>query len=186
MVDPINAVTYGVVAAALLAIGLGVWALVIASYASGIVRVTTVWLFIRWRPDLRLASFAMWRELARFARHIVASEFFVQVRASSTPHFSAGSWVGTAGRVPVRVEDGDAGGEPVTTAGAYVLFPAYGDIATSRERFRAAFLRSLRVFGALAYPSALRSLRWAPRLPWRFLGEPRRVAGHVLAALRWQ
>ena len=124
VVDPINAVTYGVVAAALLAIGLGVWALVIASYASGIVRVTTVWLFIRWRPDLRLASFAMWRELARFARHIVASEFFVEVRGIPQHRTSRPvPGIGTAGRVPVRVEDGDAGGDAGDYGGGLCLVP---------------------------------------------------------------
>ena len=184
VVDPINAVTYGVVAAALLAIGLGVWALVIASYASGIVRVTTVWLFIRWRPDLRLASFAMWRELARFARHIVASEFFVEVRGILNTAL-LGRFLGLAplGEYRFGWRMATQAAMPVTTAGAYVLFPAYARIADESERFRAAFLRSLRVFGALAIPVSFALAPLGTQIAVAFLGEPWRVAGHVLAAL---
>jgi hypothetical protein len=66
-------------AATLLAIGMGVWAFVIATYVSSFIRIATVWLFTQWVPDLRTSSFALWRELAHFARHIVASELLRQI-----------------------------------------------------------------------------------------------------------
>ena len=44
VIDPINALAYGVTAAVTLAAGLGVWGLVIATYASAILRVSVAWL----------------------------------------------------------------------------------------------------------------------------------------------
>jgi PST family polysaccharide transporter len=184
VIDPLNAIAYGAAAATLLAVGLGVWGLVIATYASGLFRVATVWLFTRWVPDLSLVSFAMWRELARFGRHIVASEFLRQIRGIVNTAL-LGRYVGLAplGEYRFGWRLATQAALPVTAAGAYVLFPAYARIADDPDRFRAAFLRSLRLFAAIAVPVSFALAPLGTQIAVAFLGEPWRVAGHVLAAL---
>ena len=184
VVDPIDAVTYGIVGATLLALGLGVWGLVIATYVAGFVRIAAVWLFVRWAPNLRLVSFAMWRDLARFGRHIVASELLRQVRGIANTVL-LGRFLGLAplGEYKFGWRMATQAAIPVTTAGAYVLFPAYARIAEDSERFRAGFLRSLRLVSAFALPVSFALVPLGTQIAVAFLGEPWRLAGHVLAAL---
>ena len=75
VINPINAAVYGVAGVVTLAMGMGAWGLVIATYATCIARLAALWILNRWLPDLRKASWAMWRELARYARHVVLGEF---------------------------------------------------------------------------------------------------------------
>jgi O-antigen/teichoic acid export membrane protein len=184
VVDPIDAVSYGIVGATLLALGLGVWGLVIATYVSGLVRITAVWLFIRWVPNLRLVSFAMWRDLARFGRHIVASELLGQVRGIANTAL-LGRFLGLAplGEYRFGWRMATQAAIPVTTAGAYVLFPAYARIADDSERFRDGFLRSLRLVSAFALPVSFALVALGPQIAVAFLGDQWRPAGDVLAAL---
>ena len=72
---------------------------------------------------------------------------------------------------------------PVTSAGVYVLFPAFARIADEPERFRRAFLRSLRMFAVLVVPVSFALAPLGEQIAVVFLGERWRVAGHVLVAL---
>jgi O-antigen/teichoic acid export membrane protein len=181
VVDPIDAFSYGIVGATLLALGLGVWGLVIATYVAGFVRITAVWLFVRWVPNLRLVSFAMWRDLARFGRHIAASELLRQVRGIANTAL-LGRFLGLAplGEYRFGWRMATQAAIPVTTAGAYVLFPAFARIADDSERFLAAFLRSLRMVSAFALPISFALAPLGTQIAVAFLGEPWRAAGHVL------
>ena len=63
-VDPLGAIAFAAVAIATCATGAGVWGLVWGTYASEVVEVAAAWAFARYRPRRKLASMAMWREIA--------------------------------------------------------------------------------------------------------------------------
>jgi len=184
VIDPIYALTYGAVGAAALGVGMGVWGLVLATYVSGVVRAAGVWTFNRWLPDLHAASLDMWRELVRYARPIVVSEFLRE--ASSIVNTALlGRFLGLAplGAYRFGWRMAIQAATPVATASNYVLLPAFARIADDSDRFRAAFLRSLRLFAALVLPISLMLPPLGEQIGVALLGERWRSAGHVLAAL---
>jgi O-antigen/teichoic acid export membrane protein len=184
VVDPLNMAAFGLVAGIGLAAGLGVWALVFAMYASGATRVVAAWAFVRWRPQLRLASLAMWRELASYARHVVASELLRQVSNIGNTAL-VGRALGTAPLAQFRFGQRLATqvATPLVMANAYVLFPAFARIADDEQRFRSAALRAVRLLVAVALPVSLALIPLGPDLAVLLFGEKWRPAGSVLAAL---
>jgi PST family polysaccharide transporter len=72
---------------------------------------------------------------------------------------------------------------PVTSATLYVLFPAFARIADDLDRFRAAFLRSLRLLGFVVLPISFALAPLGEQIAVAALGPPWRAAGTVLAAL---
>jgi O-antigen/teichoic acid export membrane protein len=184
VIDPIYALTYGVVGAAALAAGMGVWGLVIATYASGVIRVVGVWSLNRWLPDLHAVSFGMWRELVHYARHIVASEFLREISGIINTAL-LGRFLGLAplGAYRFGWRMATQAATPVATASNYVLLPAFARISDDADRFRAAFLRSLRLFAVLVLPISLTLAPLGEQVGVALLGERWRAAGQVLAAL---
>jgi O-antigen/teichoic acid export membrane protein len=184
VVDPLNMATYGIVGTITLATGMGIWGLVVATYAAGVVRVSSAWILNRWRPNLRLASWSMWRELASFGRHIVASEL---LRETSTIANIAliGRIFGTAPLGQFRFGQRLATqiGTPIAVASAYVLFPALSRIADDEQRLRAASRRSLRIISAAVFPLGLALIPLGEPLVEVLLGRRWAEAGRVLAAL---
>jgi PST family polysaccharide transporter len=184
VIDPIYALCYGVIGVGLLASGMGVWALVIATYGAGAVRVAFAWFFARWTPRRAMVSFAMWRELARYGRHIVASEFLRQV-GSIANTLLLGRFLGLAPLGEFRFGSRLAmeAAVPVTSGSLHVLFPAFVRIADDLDRFRAAFLRSLRLLGFVVLPMASALAVLGEQIAVAALGPPWHAAGSVLAAL---
>ena len=82
VVDPVGIVVFGAVAIATTASGMGVWGLVLGTYAQFAAMALASWVLARWRPNLRLASWAMWRELIGFGRHVMASGVIGMVSGS--------------------------------------------------------------------------------------------------------
>ena len=76
------AVSYAVVEISLAALGWGVWSMVAGTYASYIVWVVALWMITSWRPGRGHASFAMWRELARYGFPLVLGMFGFRLRAA--------------------------------------------------------------------------------------------------------
>jgi O-antigen/teichoic acid export membrane protein len=184
VVDPLSVVAYGATAAIGLASGLGVWALVAAVYAAEVARVSLVWTLGGWRPHLRRASWTMWRELASYARHMLASEFLRQ----------AGTTFNTAavGRVLGRVDLAQynfgsrlatQASTPMITGVSFVLFPALARISSDAPRFRGAVLRSLRAACFVAFPTSLILIPLGEPLAVLLLGDRWRTAGGVVTAL---
>jgi PST family polysaccharide transporter len=184
VVDPLEALSFGLVGATLLSFGMGVWGLVIATYVSAAIRVVSVWVFSRWRPRRRGVSFAMWRELVHYGRHIAVSEFLRQVNGILNAAL-LGRFLGLAplGEYRFGWRMASQAAVPVTSAGVYVLFPAFARIADEPERFRTAFLRSLRLFAVLVVPVSFALAPLGEQIAVAFLGERWRAAGHVLMAL---
>jgi O-antigen/teichoic acid export membrane protein len=184
IVDPLNALVYGVVGAVALLTGMGVWGLVLATYVAGVIRVIAVWILNRWFPDFGRASFAMWRELASYARHVVASEFLREISGVANTAL-LGRFVGTAllGEYRFGWRMATQAGIPVAAASTYVLLPAFARIAHDLQRFQNAFLRSVRLLAVLMLPISLALVPLGERLTVTLLGSSWGTAGHVLAAL---
>jgi O-antigen/teichoic acid export membrane protein len=184
IVDPLNALTYGVAGTVALAEGMGGWGLVLATYAAGVVRVAAVFGFGRWKPQFRGASFAMWRELARDARHVVAGEVVREIGGIANTAL-LGRFVGTAplGEYRFGWRMATQAGLPVAQASAHVLLPAFARMADDADRFRSAFLRSTRVIAILTLPVGFALVPLGEPAAVALLGNSWRTAGHVLAAL---
>ena len=144
IVGPAIAVSYAVVAVGLAALGWGVWSMVAGTYASYIAWVVSLWMITSWRPRRGHASFAMWRELARFGfplllgsigfRLRTAGETLVVGRGLSTSALGFFRYGQRIARIP---QSG------IIEVGATTLFPAFARIVGDRERFAAAYLRAL-------------------------------------------
>ena len=126
----------------------------------------------------------MWRELVRYGRHIAVSEFLRQINGILNAAL-LGRFLGLAplGEYRFGWRMASQAAAPVTSAGVYVLFPAFARIADEPERFRRAFLRSLRMFAVLVVPVSFALAPLGEQIAVAFLGERWRVAGHVLVAL---
>jgi O-antigen/teichoic acid export membrane protein len=156
VVEPAAVLVFGITAIVLTANGLGVWGLVIAQYGSVLVTVLLSWSLVRWRPQLRLASFGMWRELISYGRHTIAATTVIRV-AEEIPVLLLGRFTGAAPlgqfRYGRRIAALPLG--MLMAAASYVLFPAFARIATERGRFQASVLRALRWMAILAFGGGL-------------------------------
>lgn len=184
VIDPLNMLTYGVTAGIALAQGMGVWGLVLALYVAGVVQVAASWWLCHWTPDLRQASYRTWRELMRYAKHILASE--VLRHSSGLLNIAlVGRFIGLAplGQYRIAWRLATEGTSPLVAASAYVLLPAFARISEDEVRLRAAVLRALSVLALVVFPLALIVLVLGEQMAVLVLGEPWRPAGHVVSAL---
>lgn len=151
IVEPLAIIAFGVTAVVLTANGLGVWGLVIGQYAGALVETTLSWILARWRPNLRLASFAMWRELISYGRHTIVATGIIRV-GEKIPVFLLGRYTGTSalGQFQYGTRVATLPLSMIMAASSYVLFPAFARIATERERFHAGVQRALRWMAVLA------------------------------------
>jgi O-antigen/teichoic acid export membrane protein len=164
--------------------GFGIWSLVFGSYASSVARAALAWTFCRWLPDLRLTSFAMWKELARFARHVVLSEILRESRQALNVAL-IGRVLGAAPlgeyrfgwRIATQLP------APAAQAGSYVLLPTFSRMAEDRERLGRAFLRSLRSLCLVTTPLTLMLIPLGAPVAVLVFGRQWHQAGVVAASL---
>jgi O-antigen/teichoic acid export membrane protein len=184
IVDPLTALAYGIAGAIALKAGMGAWGLVVASYAFFAVRVVLVLIFVRWAPSFGHASFSMWRELSRYARHVVAGEILREIGDIANTAL-LGRFLGTLplGEYRFGWRMASQAGLPVAQASGHVLFPAFARIAHDVERFRAGFLRSTRVVAVLVLPISFALVPLGEPTAVTLLGSSWKTAGHVVAAL---
>jgi PST family polysaccharide transporter len=184
VLEPVRVVVFGAVAVATTAVGLGVWGLVTGTYAGVAAQAALSWSLVRWRPRLQLVSFAMWRELARFGRHVVASEAVRLVNAESRTAF-IGRFLGAAtlGQYTYAVRIALQPISLVVESVAYVLMPALSRISHDEERFRSAVLRSLRWLSIVALPTSLILLPLGQPLVIVVFGDRWRDAGRAVTAM---
>ena len=153
VVEPISAIAFAVAAIVATSLGLGVWGLVVGQYASALTDLVLSWVLARWRPNLRLASVVIWRELIGYARHVIAGST-VRLIGDRIPIAVAGGFVGTASLGQFQYAS-----RIVLTPFAflvngisYVVFPAFSRISDDVHRFEPAFLRALRWMVTAAMP----------------------------------
>jgi O-antigen/teichoic acid export membrane protein len=151
IVEPISVIAGGVTAIVLTANGLGVWGLVLGQYAIATVETTLSWILARWRPNLRLASYGMWRELVSYGRHTIVASGIIRA-GDQVPVFLLGRFSGTSalGQFQYGMRVALLPLSMVMAAASYVLFPAFARIAEERDRFHAGVLRSARWMAVLA------------------------------------
>lgn len=184
IVNPSVAITNAGVAIGLAVAGYGVWALVIANYASYAVWVLVTWSLGRWRPGLGRPSVRLWRELARFSAPLVLNGTAWRLRE-----------VIETALVGRRLDEGAVGqyrygrrlamlpGTAVVEIGAYVLLPAFARIAGDPERFRTGFRRALAAVWTVSAVLAAVLVALGEPLVVTLLGSQWREAGIALAAM---
>ena len=158
--------------------------MVAGTYASYIAWVVSLWMITSWRPGRGHASFAMWRELARFGFPLVlamlgfrlrtAVEALVVGRVLSTSALGFFRYGQRIARIPQM---------GIIEVGANTTFPAFSRIAGDRKRFAAAYLRALHwsMVGAAAC-TGLMIAAGEPAVVVLF-GEQWRGAGVALVAM---
>jgi PST family polysaccharide transporter len=181
VVEPVAAVAFAVAAIVAMAHGLGVWALVLGNYIQLAVDSALTWALARWRPRRGLASFAMWRDLVRFGRHVIAAGI-VQRVGEQADRVLVGRFVGTSalGQYQYALRLAMAPFEATLAVASHVLFPAFARISHDRERLGLASLRALRWVMVVAMPASLILFPLGEPLAVILFGDVWRSAGRAL------
>ena len=184
VVEPLSILAFAVSAVAGATAGYGVWSLVLATYVAIATQVGLSWGLVRWRPRLRLASFAVWRELIGFGRHITGGEL-VRHAAPQAAAALVGRFVGTSslGQYHYATRVAERPLAMIVDGVSYVLFPAFARIAEDEARFRRAVLRALRSLTVVAYPASFILLPLGAPVAVTVFGEDWGGAGNALAAM---
>ncbi len=184
IVEPVGVLAFGVAAVIACSNGMGAWGLVIGFYAGAAADVVLSWALVQWRPRLRQASMAMWRELIGYGRFVLASNVLMRA-GEQVPVILLGRYVGTGALGQLRYADRMTSTPLalIVQAASYVLFPAFARITDDRERFRAATLRSLQTMCALAFPLGMLLVPLGVPAAVLLFGEVWREAGEAAIAL---
>jgi O-antigen/teichoic acid export membrane protein len=180
IVEPAQVVAFGAISVACAAGGMGAWALVAGQYGGAVADVLLSWLLVSFRPRLRQVSFAMWRELASYGRHILFATVILRAgETSDTVIVGKVLGEGPLGQFRYAVRLATTPFQLLLAAAAYVLFPAFARISGERERFHGAFLRSLRWMSVLGFPSGLILVPLGVPLAVLLFGDVWRDAGYA-------
>lgn len=184
VIEPAQVVAFGVAAVIAAANGLGAWSLVIGQYVGFGVDALLSWILVRWRPRTSLTSFAMWRELVGYGRHVLVATIVLQAGdQASTAIVGRALGTGPLGQFRYALRLASMPFAMLLAGAAYVLFPAFSRIATEAERLRGAFLRSLRWICVLSFPAGLVFVPLGIPLAVIVFGETWRDAGVALIAM---
>ena len=184
VVDPAAALAFGLGAIIATSEGMGVWGLVVGLYASAAVDFVLSWGLVGWRPRLRQVSYAMWRDLIPYARHVLAGSI-VRRLGNRIPIAAAGGFVGTAalGQFQYANRIVSTPFALLVSGVSYVVFPAFARISHDAKRFQLAFLRSMRWTMLLAAPIGMILFVLGEPLATLVFGERWREAGEATRAL---
>jgi O-antigen/teichoic acid export membrane protein len=184
VIDPLGAIAFASVAIVACASGMGPWGLVLGTYALHLVQVVSAWLFVRWRPRLSQMSFAVWRKLAGFGRHVVASEMVRQTTLQfDTLLLGRFAGAATLGQYTYGLR---LAGQPVgafVSVAAYILLPAFARVAEDLPRLRAAVVESLMTSMAVMLPVSLMLVPLGDQLALLAFGPEWAGAGDAIKAL---
>ena len=183
-VDPLGAIAFAAVAIPTCAAGAGAWGLVAGTYASMAMQVVTSWLFARTLPRRRLASVAMWRELAAFARPVLGSEVLRRV-AGQLDAIMLGRFSGAAtlGQYRNGLRLAQQPTNAFVNVGAYVLLPTFARLAKHRVRLATAVRQVFGATAAAALPVSAAMIPLGVPIAVLTLGARWRGAGHAIAGL---
>jgi O-antigen/teichoic acid export membrane protein len=184
VVEPLAWVVFAAVSIVCFLQDLGPWSLVFGTYAYGATRAALAWAFCRWLPNLTLASWTTWKELARFARHVVLGELLRESRQALNIAL-VGRTLGLGPLAEFRFGLRIAAQLPeaAVQGASYVLLPTFARIAEDTARFGRAFLRSVRSLSLLTMPLTLMLVPLGEPVATLMFGKEWREAGRVAAAL---
>jgi PST family polysaccharide transporter len=184
IVGPSVSAAFAVVAVSAAALGLGVWSMVLGSYASMLVWVLTLWWICDWRPWRGRPSYRMWRELARFGFPLVLGMVGDRTQ-KAVQAVVTGSMLGTRdlglqrygeriARIPVM---------GLVQVSSISLFPAFTRLARDPRRFQNGYLHALRLSVVAAAAVSAMVVAVGVPLVVIVLGEKWRGAGYALVAM---
>lgn len=184
IVDPLGAAAFAAGTIIACASGMDAWGLVVGTYALCVVQVIAAWGFVRWRPRVSQMSFATWRKLAGFGRHVILAEVVRQFTAQLDT-LLLGRFAGTAvlGQYTYGLR---LAGQPVgafIAVAAYVLLPAFARVAEDLPRLRAAVIETLMMSMAVMLPLSLLSIPLGDQLALLAFGSEWEGAGNAIKAL---
>ncbi len=184
IIQPVGVIALGTSSIIAASNGLGAWSMVIGYYAAASIDLLLSWALVRWRPNFRLVSFGMWRELVGYGRHVLASILVLRLN-EQIPVLLLGRYVGTnpLGQFRYAERMSSTSLLVVIQSASYVLFPALARITDDRERFRAACLRSLRLMCSVAFPLGLILVPLGVPLAVIVFGDVWRDSGYATMAL---
>jgi O-antigen/teichoic acid export membrane protein len=184
VVEPGAVLAFGITGVVLTANGFGVWGLVLAQYASALVKAVLSWGLVRWRPQFRLASFVMWREMISYGRHTIAAATVIRA-SEEIPVLLLGRFTGVAplGQFRYGRRIASLPLAMLMAAASYVLFPAFARISTERARFQASVLRALRWMAIFALAGGLIMIPLGEPLTTLAFGDVWADAGKAAMAL---
>ena len=182
--EPLTVVAYSVSSITLLAAGAGLWGLIVATYISAATRTVGYMVLSRWRPEVRLISFEMWKSLAQYGRHVLLSELYTHVGLLTTTAVVGRALGITAlGNFRLASQLVSQASAPAIYGGAYVLFPALTRISHDEKRFQIGLLRSLRILTLLVFPVSFLFIPIGIPLAVVVFGEDWRDAGPIMMAM---
>jgi O-antigen/teichoic acid export membrane protein len=183
-VDPLGVVAYAAAAIPLAAGGAGVWAMVAGAYASIVVQAVAAWIASGFRPQRRLVSRGMWRELTSYTRPLVAGEILrratSQIDVFILGRFSGAATLGQYRNGYMLIQ------QPAGLFGqvvAYVILPAFARISAVPGRLTAAARRAFWLTSTVIFPISVASIPLGVPVAVALLGERWRTAGHAIAGL---
>jgi O-antigen/teichoic acid export membrane protein len=183
-VDPLGAAAFAVGTIVAAAQGMGAWSLVVGTYALYGVEVLSSWGFARWRPRRSQMSFATWRRLAGFARHVVASEV-VRRGTGQLDFVLLGRFSGASvlGQYSYGMRLASQLSSAFVSIAAYVLFPAFARVSQEPERLRRGFEESLTAMTLVVLPLSLILIPLGDQLSLLAFGPEWAIAGDAIKAL---
>ncbi|MFN8113684.1 MAG: oligosaccharide flippase family protein [Solirubrobacterales bacterium] len=185
VIGPIEVIVFGAVAIFAAANDIGPWAMLAGQYAGALMATTLAWSFARWRPRLALVSFAMWKELASYGRHVLLSTTIIRFGEQAADTVIVGRSLGSAalGQYRYAFRIASLPFAVMLAAAAYVIFPAFARIAAERDRLESAFLRSLRWMATIGIPAGMILIPLGPSLAVLVFGDVWEPAGYAAVAM---
>lgn len=184
IVEPAGVISFGTTAAIGLTSNLGVWALVLGWYVSAVTRAVGMWVTLRWKPQLRLVSFGMWLELARYSRHIFVAEVLRNGTSIATTAI-VGRYLGpgSLGQFRFAWRLVTQAVEPVLKGIGYVVQPTLIRVTDDSARTSAGVLSALRLLSLTAAPVSAMFIPLGEPLAVLLFGEQWRGTGSIAMAL---
>jgi len=185
IVGPIEVAVFGGVAIYAATLDIGPWAMLAGQYAGAVVATTLAWTFARWRPRMNLVSFAMWKELASYGRHVLISTTIIRLGEQTADSIIVGKSLGTSalGQYRFAFRIASLPFYVMLAAAAYVIFPVFSRIQDERGRLQAAFLRALRWMATLGIPAGMVLIPLGPPLAVLVFGDVWLPAGYAAIAM---
>jgi O-antigen/teichoic acid export membrane protein len=183
-IGPFESLAYGTAAISALAGGLGLWGLVLATYAAAAARTTVVWVVSGWRPSFDLVSWDMWRSLSRYGRPVVLSSLFSELgNAGNTAVVGRMLNTSVLGQFRSAQRLVQQSNSAIIYGSAYVLLPAFSRIWQDEKRFHESILRALRTLALIIFPVSLVFIPLGQPFATVLFGQPWRGAGPIMMAM---